>query len=152
MNQVNMNRDAIFVDIDETTARTIEDAVFPAVNATYGTALHHDTIFDYRNVFGDAIQENGQVIPVERKIELFYQAILHDQGKNAIRPVAGAVERGLELANEYDIGMLTARHAALTQYTHEWVTHHFGGSVGKILFSNCYYGGKRRKSDICQEE
>lgn len=31
------NRNKILVDIDETSARTIEDGVYPVVNAAYGT-------------------------------------------------------------------------------------------------------------------
>ncbi|USN59100.1 MAG: hypothetical protein H6767_03295 [Candidatus Peribacteria bacterium] len=48
--------------------------------------------------------------------------------------------------------MLTARHPILKEYTPEWIRHHYGDTVSRVLFSNCYHGGKRTKSDICREE
>ncbi len=142
----------IFVDIDETTARTIEDWVYPIVNRDFWTNFTHETTLNYRDVFWDIIQENWKPLTTQRKIEIFYKAILSDKWKNQIRPVNWSVEKILEFSNWFEIGMLTARHQLLSEYTSEWVKHHFSWLVWKILFSNCYYWWNRTKSEICLEE
>lgn len=142
----------LFIDIDETSARTIEDGVYPIVNLRYGTNFHHDTTFDYRDVFWDVLIENWTTVSLQRKIEIFYQAILQDSEKNCIRPVQWSVEKIRNLSSSYYIGMLSARHNELLDYTQKWVYHYYGNSVKKILFSNCYHGWKRRKPDICKDE
>lgn len=81
-------KELILVDVDEVCARTIEDGVYPSVNAAYGTDFHHDTTYDYRNVFGERVRENGIPVTNERKNEIFNAAVLTDQGKNAIRTVS----------------------------------------------------------------
>lgn len=145
-------KEKIFVDIDEVCARTIEDSVLPYVNSKYGTKLNHDDIFNYRDVFWNHIQENGLVIEMDRKIEIFKNAVLEDIWRNLIRPVSWAVEWIIKLSENFEIGMLTARHQELTEYTLQWVELNYKWYIEKILFSNCYYGGKRTKADICLEE
>lgn len=146
------NKEKILVDIDETSARTLEDGVYPVVNAAYRTDFRFDDTRDYRDVFADRLYENGEPMPLQRKIEVFNAAIRLDRGKNLIRPVDGSVEKILELSTDFDFGMLTARHPMLMEYAPEWVAHHYGSTVGQVLFSNCFHGGKRRKPDICKEE
>lgn len=64
-----LNREMIFVDIDETSARTIEDWVYPIVNSTYWTDFMHDTTRDYRDVFGNGILENWEPLPLQKKLK-----------------------------------------------------------------------------------
>lgn len=147
-----LNREIILVDIDETSARTIEDWVYPIVNWKYWTQFTHNTTYDYRDVFWNVIFEDWKPITLQRKIEIFNWAILQDRWKNLIKPITWSVEKILELSGSYNIGMLTARHSMLMDYTPEWVKHHYNWSVCKVLFSNCYHGWNRRKPDICREE
>lgn len=146
------NKEKIFIDIDETTSRTVEDWVYPHVNKQYWTDFSYNTTTNYRNVFGDIITNNWIPVTLEEKIQLFNWAILLDQWKNQIRPVTWSVDKILELSKWFDIGMLTARHQMLSEYTPEWVSHHFNWCVREVLFSNCYHWGNRTKSSICIEE
>jgi hypothetical protein len=146
------SKEKISIDIDDTSARTIEDWVYPHVNAIHWTDFTHDTTFNYRNVFADIITKKWVPITLEEKIQLFNWAILLDQWKNKIRPIDWSVEKIKELSQWFDISMLTARHPMLIEYTPEWVQHHFNSSVKNVLFSNCYHGGKKTKSSICIEE
>jgi hypothetical protein len=149
---MSLNKETIFIDIDETSARTIEDWVYPVVNEQFWTNFTHDTTHNYRDVFSDIIHENWKPINIQKKIEIFYSAILQDKWKNLIRPIVWSVKKILELSEWYNIWMLTARHNALKDYTPEWVTHYYNWSVSKVLFSNCYHGWKIGKSEICKEE
>lgn len=146
------NKEKIFVDIDETTSRTVEDWVYPYVNKLYWTNFNHETTTNYRDVFGNIISENWKPISREEKIKLFNWAILLDRWKNKIRPVDWSVEELRRLSKRFDISMLTARHPMLSEYSTEWVKHHFNSSVWKVLFSNCYHWWNRTKSSICLEK
>ncbi len=146
------NQELILVDVDETCARTIEDWVYPIVNKLYWINLAHHTTYEYRDVFWKLIVENGEHITLQRKIEIFNWAVLQDRWINWIQPIVGSVEKILELSDQFKIWMLTARHSMLTEYTTEWTNHHYNWLIGKILFSNCYYGSKRTKPTVCKEE
>lgn len=147
-----LNKEIILVDIDETSARTIEDWVYPIVNERYWTNFKHNTTHDYRDVFWNLINENWKLINTQRKIEIFNQSILQDRWKNEIRTVEWSVKKILELQDWYNTGMLTARHNILTEYTTQWVKNHYNWTISKVLFSNCFHWGKTKKSDICKEE
>lgn len=145
--------DLIFIDIDEVTANTVRDWVYPVVNVKYGTHFSHETTTDYRDVFWNEIIENGIIVDTQRKIQIFNKAILTDKWKNLIQPVQWSVEKILELSNWWaNLWNLTARHPMLTEYTSEWVKHYFKWHIWKILFSNCYHWGKVTKADICKQE
>lgn len=145
-------KEKLFIDIDETAARTLEDWVYPATNQAYWTNFSHNTTIDYRDVFWDKIIENWKIIDLTRKIEIFNGNILHDLWKNLIRPVQGSVEKILEFSEWFEIWMLTARHPMLHEYTPDWVNYTYNWIVWKVLFSNCYHGWKVTKSDICKQE
>lgn len=147
-----VHKEGIFVDIDETVAKTIEDGVYPAVNEKYWTHFQYHTTDNYRDVFWNNIREEWKNITLQRKIEIFNWSILEDVWKNLIWTVEWSVEKILQLSEWYNIGMLTARHHALTEYTPQWVADKYHWVVWKILFSNCYHGWKRSKSDICIEQ
>lgn len=149
---MNIHEETIFVDIDETAAKTIQDGVYPIVNKKYWTNFQHNTTYDYRDVFWKIIQEKWEIITLQRKIEVFNWAILKDSWKNLIWTIEWSVEKILELSEWYNIWMLTARHNMLAEYTPEWVADKYNWVVWKVLFSNCYHWWKRTKSDICLEE
>lgn len=146
------NKEKIFVDIDETSARTIEDWVYPHVNQLHWTDFTHETTLNYRDVFSDIIRINWVPLTLTEKIQLFNWAVLLDRWKNKIRPINWSVEKINELSQWFNIWMLTARHDMLKEYTIEWVKHHYNWNIWKILYSNCYQWGKRTKSSICLEE
>lgn len=147
-----LNRELVLVDICETSARSIEDWVYPIVNSRYWTNFTHDSTEDYRDVFWNRILEGWKPIGIQRKIEIFNWAILEDKWKNLIRPIVWSVEKILKLSDSYNVWMLTARHSMLIEYTKEWVKHYYNWAVCKVLFSNSFHGWIRRKSDICLEE
>ncbi len=144
-----MNKETIFIDVDETLARTIEDWVYPIINSTYWTNFSFNTTTGYRDVFWEYIQENNKPISLQKKIEIFKNAIAQDDGKNQIRPVSGSVKKILELSKWYNLEMLTARHPDLIKYTIWWAKDKFNWSINKILSSNCCHWWKITKLDIC---
>ncbi len=149
---MNTNKERILIDADETTARTIEDWVYPIVNAEYWTNLSFNTTLNCRDVFWSLIQENWVPITLEKKIKIFKSAIAQDIWKNQIRTVAWSVEKILELSEWYQLDILTARHPDLIEYTTNWTQYKYNWAIAKVFSSNCYYGWKVSKSDICKNE
>lgn len=149
---MSLNKEKIFIDVDETMARTVEDWVYPFTNAEFWTNFSFETTTDYRDIFWNVIQENWVPITLDKKIEIFKWAVAKDIWKNQIRPVEWSVKKILELSGWFDMDMLTARHPDLVGYTADWARHHFNWAVRRVLSSNCYFGGKVSKLDICNNE
>lgn len=147
-----LNREKIFIDVDETLARTIEDWVYPFVNNTYWTNFSFQTTHDYRDIFWDVIQQDWVPISLEKKIEIFKSAVENDIWKNLIRPVSWSVNKILQLSEWFSLGMLTARHPEHIDYTIEWSKLHYNWAFNQLFSSNCYHGWKVTKPNICKQE
>ena len=149
---MNINKETIFVDIDETTARSIEDSVYPFVNTKFWTNFTFETTRNYRDIFWGILKKDWKVISLPNKIEIFKSAVSQDIWKNLIRPVSWSVEKILELSEWYNIDILTARHPKLLQYTKNWAKSKYNWSINRLFSSNFYHGWKATKWNICKQE
>jgi len=145
-------KETIFLDLDETLAKTIEDWVYPIVNSIYWTNFTFDTTNNYRDVFWDSIQKNWTPITIQEKIKIFKDAITQDLWNNQIGTVAWSVQKVLELSKWYNLKILTARHPDLINYTTLWTQNKFSWAIKEILFSNCYHWWETTKLDICNSK
>lgn len=148
---MNNQKEIICIDVDETIAKTVEDAVFPVVNEQYGTNFTLETTHNYRDILQDKIQINGISATMEQKIEIYKSAVALDIGKNQVGTISGSIEKILELSSSFQINLLTARHQDLLDYTFEWAKANYNWAINKILSSNCCYWGKVTKSFVCNE-
>lgn len=85
---MSLSDEKIGIDVDETLARTVEDWVYPIVNAKYWTNFSFETTLNYRDVFWNILKNDWDDLTLQQKIDLFKCSILQDFLKNKIRPVS----------------------------------------------------------------
>jgi uncharacterized HAD superfamily protein len=117
---MNNQKEIICIDVDETIANTVEDAVFPVVNEQYGTNFTLETTHDYRDILQNKIKINGTPATMQQKIEIYKNAVALDIGKNQVGTISGSIEKILELSKDFELNILTARPPDLLDYTFEW--------------------------------
>ncbi|HMH30906.1 MAG TPA: hypothetical protein VK534_00330 [Methylomirabilota bacterium] len=138
-----MARETIAVDIDE--------VLFPfAVNFTefhnreYGTrtALKDIKTYHFQHDFGITMEE-----AVSRVYE--FSGLSHDH----IEPLEASQEAILDLSEDYDLALVTARSPRFEASTKKWISRHYGDIFAGATFIDYSPAMEKplKKIDICRE-
>lgn len=133
----------IAVDLDEVLAQFI-NAYLEWHNKKYGTAVKRDDCHDYRLWYSLASSRKEN----EERITEFFNT-RHYQ---SIKPVEGATEAILSIAEQHELFVVTSRPEQRRKQTKFWINKHFPDAFSDIYFTDYYtrLNNKRTKSQVCK--
>ena len=143
-----MAKPLIAVDVDDVLAASTE-SLRHVVNQTYDVNLsseHYKVPGEYWGYYERVWQTHG----IHEKVSLteLNGQMEHDQSHVPVQVGAQAVLR--ELANKYDLVILTARDPSWRQATERWLDLHFPNTFSGIHFAGGHHDPEQKsKGDVC---
>jgi len=138
-----MARETIAVDVDEVLFPFVAEFV-EFDNTIHGGNLTAEDFFcyEFESVIG---------IPQEEAVKRVYA--FNDADHSDIDPLPATQDAIWELADRYDLTVVTARHPRFAGRTHQWINSHFEGAFSKLIHIGYHLEMKtpKTKAAVCHE-
>jgi uncharacterized HAD superfamily protein len=144
-NNVTRQKPVLACDVDEVLAYFIP-SLARFHNEQFQTTLAPDDFvsYEFHHIWGGTVQECND------KMEMFF---VSDFFLNQLSPIPSALDSLRQLAEHFDLQVVTARQNKLKEVTIAWINTHYPGIFTNIHFGNHYSseGKQRSKSEMCLE-
>lgn len=133
----------IGVDLDQVLADF--SAAFDAYHDKhYGSNLLLEPAKEFylRNIFD--ISEEEEL----RRVKEFYDTKYF----LAIKPFSDSIDIIEALSKKHNLYIITSRPSSITKETSDWIKKYYKGFFKEIILTNHYFGGTKKKSEVCIEK
>ena len=139
-----MSKPVLALDFDD-LIYPFMDTLVPFHNATYGTALDLNDFhtFEFSEIWGGTLEES-----IAKIDECFDSLEGHPE------PIDGSANAVKQLADMFELIIVTARPDSLRETTESFINQHFPDTFSSVHLCNSYapegYVNKKTKADVCQ--